>query len=518
MTIQANTSQRQATEQQAGFNQSSDSANGCAVFMLDCDGRVQSWSETAEQLHGYSPSEIVGRRIDICYPSEARTASLPLQLLRRSSSLGHVEDEGWRLRKDGSTFWAKVATTALTDAQGKLLGHAVVTRDLTFQRRTTELQQQQEEILRGEERFRLLVEGVQEYAIFMLDAKGTVATWNSGAERIKGYKAEEIIGRHFSIFRTAEEIASGACERELAMAARDGKLEEEGWRVRKDGSRFWANVLLTAIHDRSGRLLGFGKVTRDLTEHQLLDEERLRRARAEEAVRLRDEFLLIASHELRTPLTSLRLDLYGIHQDLLRDPSKLAKKLERAARNSDRLAALIESLLSVTRLAHGKLVLKPIPLDLVHVVDQSIDGLRSQATKAGCEIVLSSAGPVRGIWDRLRMEQVCMNLLSNALKYGAGHPVEVRVVADEDTATVEISDRGTGIPEPDLERIFDRFERASSLRHYGGLGLGLYVSREIVRGHAGSIHAANRPGGGATFTVRLPMQRAPVAPKSAGES
>jgi signal transduction histidine kinase len=168
-------------------------------------------------------------------------------------------------------------------------------------------------------------------------------------------------------------------------------------------------------------------------------------------------------------------------------------------------------------LAHGKLVLKPIPLDLVHVVDQSIDGLRSQATKAGCEIVLSSAGPVRGIWDRLRMEQVFMNLLSNALKYGAGHPVEVRVVADENTATVEISDRGTGIPEPDLERIFDRFERASSLRHYGGLGLGLYVSREIVRGHAGSVHAANRPGGGATFTVRLPMQRDPVAPKSAGE-
>lgn len=518
MTIQANTSQRQAAEEQPDLTQSADLPNSCAVFMLDCDGRVQNWSESAERLHGYSPSEIVGHRIDMCYPPEARTAALPLKILRRSSLLGHVDDEGWRLRKDGTAFWAKVSTTALTDAQGRLLGHAVVTRDLTLQRRTTDSRWQHEELLRGEERFRLLVEGVQEYAIFMLDANGIVATWNAGAERIKGYKAAEVIGRHFSLFRTPEEVVAGACERELAAAARDGKLEEEGWRVRKDGSRFWANVVLTAIRDRNGRLLGFAKVTRDLTQRQLLDDERLRRARAEEAVRLRDEFLLIASHELRTPLTSLRLDLYGIHQDLLRDPSKVGKKLDRAARNSDRLAALIDSLLSVSRLAHGKLVLKPIALDLVHVVAQSIDGIRSQAVKAGCEITLSSGGPVRGIWDRLRMEQVFMNLLSNALKYGAGLPVEVRVVADGDDATVEISDRGTGLPEADLERIFDRFERASSLRHYGGLGLGLYVSREIVRAHAGSIYAANRPGGGATFTVRLPMQRDRPAPDASPTS
>ncbi len=390
----------------------------------------------------------------------------------------------------------------------------------TSPRETTDRGRLHDEILHTEERFRLLVNSVQDYAIFMLDAEGIVATWNSGAERIKGYKAEEIIGRHFSLFRTPEEARSGVCERELAVAARDGKLEEEGWRLRKDGSRFWANVVLTAIRGRDGELIGFAKVTRDLTQRQLLDSERLQRARAEEAVRLRDEFLLIAAHELRTPLTSLRLDLYGIEQEVSRPqstdsskaPAKIAKKVERAVRNSERLAALIDSLLNVSRLAHGKLVLKPVRLDLVQVVAHSVEGIRSQAAKAGCEIVSSSAEQLLGVWDPLRMEQVFMNLLSNALKYGAGSPVEIRVFAEGEDAAVEISDRGPGIPETDLDRIFDRFERGSAAGSQGGLGLGLFISREIIRAHAGSIRASNRAGGGATFMVRLPMQRHGVPP------
>ena len=377
---------------------------------------------------------------------------------------------------------------------------------LTRTSRPGEPLKHREQLQRSEERFRLLVEAVQDYAIFMLDADGIVATWNGGAERIKGYKAEEVIGKHFSMFRIPEEAGPDVCTLELETAARDGKLEEEGWRLRKDGSRFWANVVLTAIRNPDGDLLGFAKVTRDLTQRQLLDDERLQRARAEESVRLRDEFLLIAAHELRTPLTSLRLDLYGMQQDVPRDPAKIGKKLERATRNSDRLAALIDTLLSVSRLAHGKFVLKPVPLDMVDVVAQSVEGIRSQAVKAGCEIAVSATDPVAGVWDRLRVEQVFMNLLSNALKYGTGAPIDVLVFTEQSEAIVQICDRGPGVPEPDLGRIFDRFERASPTRHHGGLGLGLYVSREIVRAHAGSIAAANRPGGGAIFTVRLPMQ------------
>lgn len=522
MTIQANTSPREGPEEQRAGTQSVGQPETAATMLVDCDGIVLSWSATAQALLGYAAAEIIGRRLDTCYTPEARASGLLQQHLKRSSLGGLTEDEAWRVRKDGSRFWAKVAMTALTDTEGKTVGHAVTTLDLTVRQLTSGRSRRRDELLRSEERFRLLVDSVQDYAIFMLDAQGIVATWNSGAERIKGYKAEEVIGRHFSLFRTAEDTRSGVCERELLAAARDGKLEEEGWRVRKDGSRFWANVVLTAIHDRNGELLGFAKVTRDLTQRRLLDDERLQRARAEEAVRLRDEFLLMAAHELRTPLTSLRLDLYGIKQDVSRsqiakDVSRIVTKVDRAVRNSERQAALIDSLLNVSRLAHGKLVLKPVVLDLVQVVEHSVEGIRSQAMKAGCEIMVSATGSLPGVWDRLRMEQVFMNLLSNAVKYGAGLPVEVRVFADGWDAAVEIGDHGPGIPEPDLERIFNRFERASSSSNQGGLGLGLYVSREIIRAHAGSIRASNRAGGGATFTVHLPMRRDEVS-TTAGET
>ncbi len=348
----------------------------------------------------------------------------------------------------------------------------------------------------------------------MLDLQGNVTTWNPGAERIKGYRADEIVGRHFSVFRLPEE--AGEAAHELEIAAWEGKFEGEGWRVRKDGAKFWARVCLTAIRDSNGQLVGYAKLTFDLTQRLLLDEERVQRARAEEAVRLRDEFLLMASHELRTPLTSLRLDLYGMQQDLARkpgdtgdlaNPSSLAKKLERAARNTDRLIALIDSMLSVSHLAHGKLVLRPVLVDLSQVVSQSIESIRSQAARSSCEISFSSSGPVLGLWDGLRLEQVCLNLLANAIKYGAGAPIEVIVFVDDAGAAAQISDRGPGIAQADMQRIFERFGRASSLLDQSGLGLGLYVSREIVRAHAGSIEASNREGGGAVFTVRLPMQR-----------
>ncbi len=368
-----------------------------------------------------------------------------------------------------------------------------------------------EELLDTEKRLRLLIDGIEEYAIFMLDPQGTVTTWNAGAERIKGYRASEIIGRHFSLFRTTEDARSGVCDRELERAARQGKFEEEGWRLRKDGSRFWANVVLTAIRDSSGQLIGFAKITRDLTQRRLLDEERLQRARAEEAVRLRDEFLLVASHELKTPLTSLQIDLHAMRHDPSGDPSKLARRLERATRNVDRLTALIESLLNVSRLAHGQLVLRPAPMDLARAISEVVENLRAQAAKAGCEIAVKSEPSLPGVWDRLRVEQVVMNLLTNAFKYGAGSPVDVTLRLEEGHAVVEVADRGPGIPEADRERVFERFERASSIRHHGGLGLGLYVSRQIVNAHGGTIAAADRPQGGAIVTVRLPIAGNPEA-------
>jgi signal transduction histidine kinase len=266
-------------------------------------------------------------------------------------------------------------------------------------------------------------------------------------------------------------------------------------------------VVLSAVRSPSGELLGFAKVTRDLTERRRLDEERLQRARAEEALRMRDEFLSIASHELKTPLTSVKIELYGLKERLAGQDERLIRKIERATRNADRLSRLVETLLDVSRIANGKLTLRAEEFDLARALGEVVDGLRAAAAQSSCTLSFHTAGPVHGAWDRVRVEQVLMNLLSNAFKYGAGHPVSVAVAREGDEAVVEVKDLGPGVSDEDLDRIFDRFERAASMRNHGGLGLGLYVSREIVRAHGGCIFVRKaEEERGATFVVRLPRR------------
>jgi PAS domain S-box-containing protein len=356
-----------------------------------------------------------------------------------------------------------------------------------------------------ERRFRLLVESVKDYAIFMLDAQGYIATWNIGAERIKGYRAAEIVGRHFSSFYLPDEVASGKCERALAIASEEGKFEEEGWRVRKDGTTFWAFVVITALRDETGALVGFAKVTRDLTERKRLEEERVRNAQAQEAIRLRDEFLSIVSHELKTPLTVLQLQLLSLRERTRAEGGPIAAKAEKALASTQRLGDLIDSLLDVSRIATGQFALAPVPLDLAELIDQVLESMGPAAARAGCELRPRLHRGSPGLWDRVRMEQVITNLLSNAIKYGAGFPVDVTLERQGSDLVLEVADRGPGLPEGDLARVFERFERASASTQYGGLGVGLYVAREVVSAHGGKVAASNRPEGGACFRVTLPL-------------
>jgi PAS domain S-box-containing protein len=358
----------------------------------------------------------------------------------------------------------------------------------------------------NEERFRFLVESVKDYAIFMLDPMGNVASWNAGAERIKGYRADEIIGRHFSAFYPEEDIRAGKTEMELEVASREGRFEDEGWRVRKDGSRFWANVIITALYDQDGALVGFGKVTRDLTERREAELDRLALAHTQEALRLRDEFLSIAAHELRTPLVALQLQIDSLQMQSARLEPRQAAKVERASRNVQRLSDLISALLDVARISQGRLTITPRPIDLGTLVEEVIDRLHESASEAKCRVVADIVPGVAGSWDPLRIGQVISNLLANAFKYAAGTPVEVSLVRDGDMAILRVQDRGPGIPPNELERIFGRFERAASIRSFGGMGLGLYVAREIVTAHNGEIIATNREVGGAMLEVRLPIQ------------
>ena len=234
-----------------------------AIFMLDPQGRVMSWNPGAQQIKGYAPEEIIGEHFSRFYTDEDRAAGMPENALRAGAETGRFAAEGWRVRKDGSRFWAMVVIDAIREeSSGALVGFAKITRDMTEHRRA------QQEALESERRFRLLVQNVTDYAIFMLDTEGRVANWNAGAARIKGYAASEIVGQHFSTFYTPEDVERGVPKAVLETVRREGRYEAEGWRVRKDGSRFWANVVIDAVRDDDGALVGFAKVTRDLTERR----------------------------------------------------------------------------------------------------------------------------------------------------------------------------------------------------------------------------------------------------------
>jgi PAS domain S-box-containing protein len=470
-----------------------------ATFILGPQGTIETWSSGAEHVTGFRPEEAIGQHLSILYLAEDITAGVPHQELARAEALGQYEAHVRLMRKDGSTLSGHLVVTTMRLASGQARGYVVVIRDLASEQRAAEA------LRLSDERFRLMVESVRDYAIFMLDPGGRVMTWNAGAERIKGYRAHEIIGEHFSRFYPEADIRAGKCERELEIASADGRFEEEGWRLRKDGKHFWANVVITALRDSGGRLVGFTKVTRDLTQRRKLEDERLLLAQAEESIRLRDEFLSIASHELKTPLTALQLQLQGLHRRIVAVDPSLAARIERGVRSGQRLADLIEALLDVSRIATGRFELKRERFDLSATVHEVVDRLRESAAREGSPVTVVAPRGVIGSWDRLRLEQVLTNLLANAIKYGKGGPIEVALTVGPGEVVLHVSDRGPGVPEQDLQRIFGRFERASSLRNYGGLGLGLYVARQIIEAHGGSVSARNLTSGGASFSVRLPL-------------
>ncbi|MCV0404203.1 MAG: PAS domain-containing sensor histidine kinase [Chloroflexi bacterium] len=369
---------------------------------------------------------------------------------------------------------------------------------------------------RGEVAFRLLVEAVVDYAIFLLDPSGNVLTWNLGAERIKGYSADEIVGRHFSQFYTPEDRAAGRPARILGRAAADGRFEDEGWRVRKDGTRFWADVVITALRDRPGAPpYAFAKITRDLTERRAAEEQERRlmaeqgaRAAAEEALAARDRFLSIASHELKTPVASLQVSAEAMiraqEQGRLHD-DRLSDGLRRIASATNRLGELVGELLDVSRLSSEHNPERRETTDLVRLTRDVVARLED-GDQAGRVRIVAPAS-LDAVVDPMRIDQVITNLVDNALKYSASsEPVDIELVADARGTEIRVSDRGIGLDASHRDRLFEAFGRGANAEHYQGIGLGLYISRQIVERHGGSIEARPRADGpGAVFTVHLPL-------------
>jgi PAS domain S-box-containing protein len=387
-------------------------------------------------------------------------------------------------------------------------------------------QSSREALHHSEQQFRLLVEGVTEYAIFMLDTGGHILSWNAGAQRIKGYTASEIIGRHFSTFYLPEDIADDKPARELVIATAEGRYAEEGWRVRKDGSLFWANVLITALFNQQGELQGFAKVTRDMTERKQAEEqrellrehelqllrEREARARAEALNQLRQDFLAVIAHELRTPVTSL----LGYAELLMRrmergrlTPENIEQPVRTVVEQGRRLERLTGMLLDVTRLEGDQILLTPAPLDVMELLERVLRGLYILAEQHTIEARLLQH-PVIILGDELRLEQVFYNLLHNAIKYSPpGSIITIETRADEAQFTAIIADQGVGIPTDDLPHIFERFYRAANVNsaHAVGMGVGLYLVKQLVTLHKGTITVESELGVGSTFTITLPLHK-----------
>ena len=479
-----------------------------AIFLLDREGNIVSWNRGAELLKGYAAHEIIGQHFSVFYPREATERRWPEQELKMAAETGRLEDEGWRLRKDGSRFWADVIITALRDSEGELRGFSKVTRDLTERRR------QDETLRQSEQRFRLLVNGVRDYAMCMLDPEGRITSWNSGGERIAGYSAQEIVGRHFSTLYPQESIARQLPEQELAMAREHGRFEQEGLRQHKDGTPFWAHAVLNPVYDREGMLVGYASLTRDLSD-------RKRALELEKAERQTTEFLAALAHELRNPLAPIA---NALHLMSLRPAVDATEQWAREVlqRQSAQMAQLLDELLDVARITRSAIVLDRQPLDLRRLIHAAVaaamPGMQARGHRVALEI--DESQPLVVLGDEARLMQVLRNLLSNAAKYTpeAGR-VQVSAHREAGTVLVGVRDNGIGMDPSLLRSAFDLFkqtEQAGS-RPQGGLGVGLTLVHRLVQLHGGTVEA--RSAGidrGSEFIVRLPASAA-LAPRPVRE-
>jgi PAS domain S-box-containing protein len=537
-----------------------ESVQDYAIFAIDTDGFILSWNAGAQRFKGYTADEAIGKHFSIFYPRELVAQGFPEFELRTAANTGRFEDDGWRIRKDGTRFWANVVITALRDEAGVLVGFTKITRDLTKRR------EEEETLRQSEERFRLLVEGVKDYAIFMLDPTGHIATWNAGAERIKGYHASEIIGQHFSRFYPPEDVAAGKPAAELEIAIRVGRYEEEGLRLRKNGEAFLANVLITALRNESGELVGFAKVTRDLSERQAAElrsledtrriaaeaaarrdgelredelwhlsqrlhqqtielEARTReaedaqlraddaRTRADEANRAKSQFLAAMSHELRTPLNAIggftELMAMGLAGPVT---AQQTEHLARVKRSQEHLLGIINDLLNFSRIEAGQLDYSLGQVNVHKVVTSVIEMITPQARTREVRLVSDACGEDAVVWaDRAKVEQIVLNLVTNALKFtAAGGAVTFGCEeAGAHRTVITVHDTGCGIPADHLDAIFEPFVQVGrSLKtQQEGAGLGLAISRDLARAMGGDVTAESTVGVGSVFSLVLPAHR-----------
>ncbi|MEA3053577.1 MAG: hypothetical protein QOG72_2480 [Sphingomonadales bacterium] len=475
-----------------------------AIYMLDADGYVSTWNPGARRFKGYEAEEIIGHHFSTFFTPEDREAGVPAAALKAAAEHGRFEAEGWRVRKDGTRFWVNAVLDPIRDSAGNLLGFAKITRDDTDKREAAVALQE------SERRFRMLVQGVKDYALYMLDPDGFVSNWNTGAEAIKGYKADEIVGKHFSNFYTEEDRAAGEPARALATAAAEGKYEKEAWRVRKDGTRFWASVVLDAIHDDEGRLVGYAKITRDITERRKAAEE-LEEARAavfqSQKLQALGELTGGVAHDFNNLMTVIRGSA-----DLLTRPGlseeKRARYLKAIIDTADRAATLTSHLLAFGR----RQALKPEVADLNVRLDAFAEMVgRTLGGQFEVRLDLAPSLPPVEV-DLAQLETALLNAAFNArdaMPEGGTLMLTTRHLrgAVGGEVLVEIADTGSGMSQEVLDRAFEPFFTTKPVGE--GTGLGLSQIHGFAAQAGGRAEIRSSPGEGTAVRLFLPATDKP---------
>jgi PAS domain S-box-containing protein len=478
-----------------------------AIYMLDLNGRVTSWNPGAQRFKGYTAGEIIGQHFSRFYTPEDQARGVPAKALASASTQGRFEAEGWRVRKDGTRFWAHVVIDPIRDPEGQLVGFAKITRDLTERMET------QEALRASQEQLRLLVQGVTDYAIYMLDRGGNVVNWNAGAERIKGYRPDEIIGQHFSRFYTPEDQQAQAPARALATAESEGRFEKEGWRVRKDGSRFWAHVVVDPIRNDDGELIGFAKVTRDITE-RLKSDQAL--AEAQQALFQAQKIEAIGqltggvAHDFNNLLAAILGSLELVRKRLPYDP-RITPLLENAIQGAERGAALTERMLAFARKQELQYEAVDVPVlvrGMLDFIERTIGG--------GIQVSLQfPTNMPRVLTDPFQLEAAILNLAVNARDAMAGGGkitigAEARLVAAStaelaagEYVVLRVADTGEGMTPETLAKATEPFFTTKGVGK--GTGLGLSMVHGLAAQSGGKISIESTPGKGTCVEIWLPV-------------